>query len=67
MYRKIVGFVPQEDIMLRELNVQNILSHSGATRLPTSMSRTRCVLLVERNAASCPNQQGRSGRSWWRA
>eukprot|EP00835_Amoeboradix_gromovi_P002324 NODE_130_length_18488_cov_0.389961.p1 type:complete len:846 gc:universal NODE_130_length_18488_cov_0.389961:7015-9552(+) len=37
-YQKLVGYVPQEDIMLRELTVDNILSHSANMRLPSSLS-----------------------------
>ncbi|TPX47429.1 hypothetical protein SeMB42_g03315 [Synchytrium endobioticum] len=32
--KKIVGFVPQEDIMLRELTVRENILHSARTRLP---------------------------------
>jgi len=35
-YKKLIGFVPQEDIMLRELTVQDILLHSAKMRLPSS-------------------------------
>ncbi|CAG8581864.1 5093_t:CDS:10, partial [Diversispora eburnea] len=34
-YRKLIGFVPQEDIMLRELTIREILMHSALMRLPT--------------------------------
>ncbi|KAL7751229.1 hypothetical protein RI367_003435 [Sorochytrium milnesiophthora] len=37
-YSKLIGFVPQEDIMLRELTVRDILMHSAKMRLPSSMS-----------------------------
>ncbi len=37
-YKKLVGFVPQEDTMLRELSVEEILWHSARTRLPSTMS-----------------------------
>jgi len=30
-YKKLIGFVPQEDIMIRELTVQDILLHSSKT------------------------------------
>ena len=33
-YKKLVGFVPQEDVMLRELTVHENLMHSALTRLP---------------------------------
>ncbi|CAG8581871.1 5094_t:CDS:10, partial [Diversispora eburnea] len=38
-YRKLIGFVPQEDIMLRELTIREILVHSALMRLPTEMAR----------------------------
>lgn len=37
-YRRLVGFVPQEDIMLKELTVREILLHSARMRLPSSQS-----------------------------
>ncbi|KAG0252583.1 hypothetical protein BG011_006907 [Mortierella polycephala] len=39
-YRKLIGFVPQEDIMLRELTVHDVLLHSAYMRLPSDMKRT---------------------------
>jgi len=38
-YKKLIGFVPQEDVMLRELTVKDILLHSAYMRLPTSWTR----------------------------
>jgi len=38
-YKKLIGFVPQEDVMLRELTVQDILLHSAKMRLPTSWTK----------------------------
>ncbi|KAJ3071441.1 hypothetical protein HDU98_005335 [Podochytrium sp. JEL0797] len=38
-YKKIIGFVPQEDIMLRELSVRENIFHSARVRLPQSWSR----------------------------
>ena len=35
-YKKLIGYVPQEDIMLRELSVREILMHSARMRLPKS-------------------------------
>ena len=37
-YKKLVGFVPQDDVMHRELTVNNILLHSARMRLPSSLS-----------------------------
>ena len=36
-YSKLIGYVPQEDIMIRELTVRDILMHSARSRLPRSM------------------------------
>jgi ABC-type multidrug transport system ATPase subunit len=33
-YKKLIGYVPQEDVMLRELTVKDILLHSARMRLP---------------------------------
>ncbi|KAJ3192059.1 hypothetical protein HK101_007118 [Irineochytrium annulatum] len=38
LYRKIIGYVPQEDIMLRELTVREVVLHSARVRLPRSWS-----------------------------
>ena len=32
--RKIIGYVPQEDIMLREMTVRETITHSANIRLP---------------------------------
>jgi ABC-type multidrug transport system ATPase subunit len=36
-YNKLIGFVPQEDVMLRELTVRDILIHSALMRLPAEL------------------------------
>ncbi|KAG0087130.1 hypothetical protein BGZ92_007576 [Podila epicladia] len=38
-YRKLTGYVPQEDIMIRELTVHDVLLHSAYMRLPSDMSK----------------------------
>ncbi|KAG0356870.1 hypothetical protein BGZ54_000572 [Gamsiella multidivaricata] len=40
-YRKLIGFVPQEDIMMRELTVHDVLLHSAYMRLPSDLRRTQ--------------------------
>ncbi|EGF80003.1 hypothetical protein BATDEDRAFT_37074 [Batrachochytrium dendrobatidis JAM81] len=35
-YKKLIGYVPQEDIMMRDLTVRDILMHSARMRLPAS-------------------------------
>ncbi|KAI8905545.1 P-loop containing nucleoside triphosphate hydrolase protein [Gorgonomyces haynaldii] len=37
-YSQLIGYVPQEDIMLRELTVFDVLLHSARMRLPRSMT-----------------------------
>ena len=37
-YKKLVGVVPQDDIMLKELSVNDILTHSANMRLPTNLA-----------------------------
>lgn len=38
LLQKIVGFVPQTDVMLRELTVEQLLYHSARTRLPVTIN-----------------------------
>ncbi|KAJ3040357.1 hypothetical protein HDV00_011013 [Rhizophlyctis rosea] len=45
-YSKLIGFVPQEDVMLRELTVRDILMHSALMRLPSSWDAKRKKDLV---------------------
>lgn len=40
-YRKLIGYVPQDDIMLRELTVHDILLHSAYMRLPAKLTRSQ--------------------------
>jgi len=40
-YRKLIGYVPQEDIMMRELTVHDVLLHSAYMRLPASLTRAQ--------------------------
>lgn len=37
-WKKLVGFVPQEDIMIRQLTVRDNIAFSARYRLPASMS-----------------------------
>ncbi|KAJ3308985.1 hypothetical protein HDU76_003758, partial [Blyttiomyces sp. JEL0837] len=37
-FRKLIGYVPQEDIMLRELTVREVLTYSARIRLPNLWS-----------------------------
>ncbi|KAJ3416979.1 hypothetical protein HDV05_007461 [Chytridiales sp. JEL 0842] len=38
-FKKIIGYVPQDDIMLRELTVREVIRYSARIRLPRSWSR----------------------------
>jgi ABC-type multidrug transport system ATPase subunit len=44
--RKIMGYVPQEDIMLRELTVNEVLTFAAGLRLPSSISLKKVQELV---------------------
>ncbi|KAJ3020130.1 UNVERIFIED_CONTAM: hypothetical protein HDU68_010331 [Siphonaria sp. JEL0065] len=41
LYRKIIGYVPQEDIMLHELTVRENVLHSARVRLPRSWNEKK--------------------------
>jgi hypothetical protein len=45
-YKKLIGFVPQDDIMMTDLTVRDILMHSARTRLPASWSYKKIRRLV---------------------
>jgi ABC-type multidrug transport system ATPase subunit len=45
-FKKLVGFVPQEDIMLRELTVEENIRHSAFMRLPAEWTREQKVQRV---------------------
>eukprot|EP01105_Mastigella_eilhardi_P022725 TRINITY_DN5643_c0_g1_i1.p1 TRINITY_DN5643_c0_g1~~TRINITY_DN5643_c0_g1_i1.p1 ORF type:complete len:1460 (-),score=275.74 TRINITY_DN5643_c0_g1_i1:73-4452(-) len=49
-----MGFVPQEDIMLRSLTVQEILKHSARLRLPASYKREQ----IRNNASAVMEMLG---------
>lgn len=46
-FKKLVGFVPQEDIMLRELTVEENIRHSAFMRLPAEWTRKQKLQRVE--------------------
>ncbi|KAF9431406.1 hypothetical protein BGZ76_000340 [Entomortierella beljakovae] len=46
LWKKLVGFVPQEDVMLSELSVREILMHSARMRQPVHMSHNEKRLKV---------------------
>lgn len=52
--RKIVGFVPQEDVMIRELTVRDIINFSARYRLPASLSSQE----IEEKVSSCIEELG---------
>lgn len=45
--RNVVGFVPQTDVMIRDLTVKQLLEHSARTRLPPSLGETAIMAKVE--------------------
>jgi ABC-type multidrug transport system ATPase subunit len=51
---KLVGFVPQEDVMLRELTVRDNISFSAKYRLPAALPRQA----VEAKINHCINELG---------
>ena len=46
-YSKLVGFVPQEDVMMRNMTVEENLRYCAETRLPASWSSDRKMLFVD--------------------
>ncbi|KAJ3126574.1 hypothetical protein HK098_007403 [Nowakowskiella sp. JEL0407] len=56
-YKKLIGYVPQEDVMLRELTVYNILFHSAKMRLPADFTTDK----IQKKVASVIKFLGLSG------
>ncbi|KAJ3237403.1 hypothetical protein HDU81_009501 [Chytriomyces hyalinus] len=46
-FRKIIGYVPQDDIMLQELTVREVIHYSARTRLPRDWSGRQVDELVD--------------------
>ncbi|KAF9921317.1 hypothetical protein FBU30_008696 [Linnemannia zychae] len=46
LWKKLIGFVPQEDVMLSDLTVREILMHSARMRQPVHMSHNEKRLKV---------------------
>ncbi|KAG0263628.1 hypothetical protein BG011_008478 [Mortierella polycephala] len=40
-YRKLIGYVPQDDVVMRELTVHDVLLHSAYMRLPAHLKRAQ--------------------------
>lgn len=51
-YKKIIGYVPQDDIVLPELTVRENIMHSARIRLPSNWSETQIQKHVD-NLISC--------------
>ena len=47
-FQREIGFVPQEDVMVRSLTVSEILFHSAYTRLPNDLSEAEVRIQVEK-------------------
>ncbi|KAJ3341497.1 hypothetical protein HDU83_006587 [Entophlyctis luteolus] len=46
-FRKIIGYVPQDDVMLRELTVREVIHYSARTRLPRDWTVKQVDELVD--------------------
>ncbi|KAJ3109532.1 hypothetical protein HDU97_005189 [Phlyctochytrium planicorne] len=46
-FKKIIGYVPQEDIMLREMTVRENILHSARVRLPSNWSKAKVEEFVD--------------------
>ena len=46
-FKNVTGFVPQEDVMLREMTVEETLRFAAKTRLPKSMSNDEKNRIIE--------------------
>lgn len=46
-YKKMIGYVPQDDLMIRELSVREVLMHSAKIRLPSSWSNAEIEEYVD--------------------
>ncbi|KAJ3101513.1 hypothetical protein HDU96_009963 [Phlyctochytrium bullatum] len=46
-YRKIIGYVPQDDVMLRELSVRDNIRHAARIRLPKSWTAGQIEAYVD--------------------
>lgn len=46
-YRKVIGYVPQEDIMLKELTVRENIMHSANCRLSSNWSTREVERFVD--------------------
>ena len=51
-FRKIIGFVPQEDTMLRNLTVEDNIRHSALMRLPSSWPKEEKLARVDETVDS---------------
>eukprot|EP00027_Filamoeba_sp_ATCC50430_P008179 CAMPEP_0168554766 /NCGR_PEP_ID=MMETSP0413-20121227/7959_1 /TAXON_ID=136452 /ORGANISM="Filamoeba nolandi, Strain NC-AS-23-1" /LENGTH=782 /DNA_ID=CAMNT_0008585537 /DNA_START=29 /DNA_END=2377 /DNA_ORIENTATION=+ len=45
-FQKLVGYVPQEDVMLRTLRVREVLEHSARIRLPSDWTDSQRIAIV---------------------
>ncbi|KAI8622739.1 hypothetical protein BC830DRAFT_1159973 [Chytriomyces sp. MP71] len=51
LYRKVIGYVPQEDVMMKELTVRENVLHSARVRLPRTWTSTQ----IERHVDNVVN------------
>lgn len=45
-WKKLIGFVPQEDVMIRQLTVRDNIEFAANYRLPIEMSRAERTIVV---------------------
>jgi ABC-type multidrug transport system ATPase subunit len=46
-FKKLIGYVPQDDIMVRELTIRDILLHASRVRLPKTWTDTKKMRYVD--------------------
>ncbi|KAJ3111510.1 hypothetical protein HDU96_005641 [Phlyctochytrium bullatum] len=56
-YKNLIGYVPQEDVMLQELTVREVIAHSAKCRLPRGWKKTQ----IETHVDNVINALGLSG------
>lgn len=52
-FKDMMGFVPQDDVMHRDLTVEENLWHSAGFRLPAALSSHERLVIIERACCGC--------------
>uniref|UniRef100_A0A7S0DJA6 ABC transporter domain-containing protein n=1 Tax=Amorphochlora amoebiformis TaxID=1561963 RepID=A0A7S0DJA6_9EUKA len=50
-YKRLIGFVPQDDVMLRDMTVTDVLTFSARRRLPSTYTSKQCEEVVAKIVA----------------